>query len=529
MHRQLTVRIDGTVSSEAHAAQKKRAGGRIREARRCLIDLTGCDSAAGVGMFFVDVLLLVVVCAIQGFVVAHHNQIVQIERSAEAKCNVAYHNLERMKDKTRLLTQSKVAFFDANGFSVTRSAFRTFADGRHFDDAVLQAIEFIPEVLSEAERTVLEIEGSAYGAKANVQAKFPGWKYTFHQTVDGVRHSQSPSPGTPYYPVHYVEPLEGNEGAFGFNLASSAKRLEAITRAKTVGQPVASSRITLVQSVTPGFGYLYFEPMFNALAAFQGLVLAVFKCDEMLAAAVKDYDLSGIFILLFDVTESEDYLAHYFQGEEASERFDAYKGATISEAVANLDLIVSLRYNLSVGYRSWQLVCGSGDAYYQQEKTDIETFTFFSLMGMDYTTTVALMIMALILKRNADRAVERMKVVTQRMRTRKRLAQLMEFDDIKAELKAMYESLDVDGDGKLTAEEWSEGLASNQKLISRYFGDTTAEDHMAVFELLDTDGSGALSWDEFVTGAEQFAKEDRSGISAEESSGTSSRRVAPAT
>ena len=72
----------------------------------------------------------------------------------------------------------------------------------------------------------------------------------------------------------------------------------------------------------------------------------------------------------------------------------------------------------------------------------------------------------------------------------------MQFDDIRAELKTLYEQLDENGDGKLSAAEWSRGLANSNRLCSRYFGDSTAEEHAAMFELLDTDGNGDLTWGE---------------------------------
>ena len=84
------------------------------------------------------------------------------------------------------------------------------------------------------------------------------------------------------------------------------------------------------------------------------------------------------------------------------------------------------------------------------------------------------------------------------------MAQLMQHEDIKAELKAFFVSLDADGSGTLDADEWSKGVTANPALMSRYFGDITVEEQLAMFAQMDTDGSGDLSWDEFVAGAQQF-------------------------
>ena len=172
MHRQHTIRIErpeqsssGTASAEGSGRTLKRQktvaeiGGVKYHGGRCakyVVDATGCDSAAGIAMFTIDLLLLIVICSIQGFVVARDAETEQIERGAKIKCDGAFQNLVRMKEKTSLLTQSKVAFFAANDFQVTRTQFRVFADGEHFSGAVLQAIEWIPEVLTDEYRTELE-------------------------------------------------------------------------------------------------------------------------------------------------------------------------------------------------------------------------------------------------------------------------------------------------------------------------------------------------------------------------------------
>ena len=70
----------------------------------------------------------------------------------------------------------------------------------------------------------------------------------------------------------------------------------------------------------------------------------------------------------------------------------------------------------------------------------------------------------------------------------------------------MFAMMDKNGDGKLSASEWSKGLTGSNRLFGRYFGDSTEEEHAAMFAMLDTDGNGDLSWDEFVAGAKRFAK-----------------------
>ncbi len=74
-----------------------------------------------------------------------------------------------------------------------------------------------------------------------------------------VRRAQSDT----YFPVYFVEPLEGNEAAVGFDLASNPTRLEALIQARDTGTPVATARITLVQETGRQFGFLIFVPVFG--------------------------------------------------------------------------------------------------------------------------------------------------------------------------------------------------------------------------------------------------------------------------
>lgn len=66
-----------------------------------------------------------------------------------------------------------------------------------------------------------------------------------------------------YIPIFYMEPFDKNRGAIGFDLASNPARNEALKLAKTIGQPVATARITLVQETANQYGVLLLAPVFD--------------------------------------------------------------------------------------------------------------------------------------------------------------------------------------------------------------------------------------------------------------------------
>ena len=87
----------------------------------------------------------------------------------------------------------------------------------------------------------------------------------------------------------------------------------------------------------------------------------------------------------------------------------------------------------------------------------------------------------------------------------KQLAAAMNTDEGYAELRALFQTLDKDGDGTVTSKEWGAAVSKNKELLGKYFGGATAKEIGMAFKRLDADGSGDLSWDEFVEGAESLS------------------------
>jgi len=84
-----------------------------------------------------------------------------------------------------------------------------------------------------------------------------------------------------------------------------------------------------------------------------------------------------------------------------------------------------------------------------------------------------------------------------------RLAQAMETREGYNELKGLFESLDKDGDGRVTGKEWGSAVQKNAEVMKKYFGGKNLKAIGKAFNRLDTDGSGDLTWDEFVAGSQR--------------------------
>ena len=80
-----------------------------------------------------------------------------------------------------------------------------------------------------------------------------------------------------------------------------------------------------------------------------------------------------------------------------------------------------------------------------------------------------------------------------------KLAKAMATEDGKAELKKLWDTLDKNGDGKVSGKEWGSAVYKNKELLAKYFGGATLREIGQMFNQIDEDNSDSLTWDEFST------------------------------
>jgi Ca2+-binding EF-hand superfamily protein len=77
------------------------------------------------------------------------------------------------------------------------------------------------------------------------------------------------------------------------------------------------------------------------------------------------------------------------------------------------------------------------------------------------------------------------------------LGEAMGTEEGRAELRKLFETVDKDGDGKVSSTEWGRSVAANGGLMGKYFGGQTMAEVGAAFRRIDANGDGKLTWDEF--------------------------------
>ncbi len=118
-----------------------------------------------------------------------------------------------------------------------------------------------------------------------------------------------------YYPVYFLEPLSGNEGALGFDLATNDIRRKAMEQARDTAELTVTERVRLLAGPRDQFGLLAFLPVYarnpingsveDRRRALQGYVMAVFRVPEMVELSLVGLRPIGMSLWVYDESAPE--------------------------------------------------------------------------------------------------------------------------------------------------------------------------------------------------------------------------------
>jgi len=185
-----------------------------------------------------------------------------------------------------------------------------------------------------------------------------------------------------YYPVYYVDPLQGNEKAVGFDLGSNPQRVDAINAAINSRQPQATARITLVQEKGKQFGFLIFVPAYSS-ENLKGFALGVFRAGDMLDNAIRHANDKPpkLNTILNDLSAPPD-------AREIAKWINNSPAATNISKIKTL-LFPLLKYDRTNQYagRSWNISVSTTPEYLCENTT--VTFLFILPVGLVITLLIA--------------------------------------------------------------------------------------------------------------------------------------------
>ena len=214
----------------------------------------------------------------------------------------------------------------------TMSRYETAPVAKDKTPAVGFALSYAPWV-AQRQRQAFEQAARASGMKDFV-------------IFDRVSGGKAPAANRPFhYPVYYIEPYAGNEGAVGFDLYSEPVRREAIDRALSAGKMRSTSRISLVQEAGVQYGVLLLAPVSigsdgRTAAQDSGFASGVLRISQLVstvAAARED----KVFLLDRSAPQGQQLLHPRLADEGA--------------AIASLGTLVA-RHPLQIGGRDWEVL-----------------------------------------------------------------------------------------------------------------------------------------------------------------------------
>jgi PAS domain S-box-containing protein len=278
-------------------------------------------------------------------------------------------NIQRIKDKLNShlnILDAIKAFYDASHF-IDPNEFKTFVTPLLTNYKNVQTIEWIPFVTS-AQRNTHE-----------KQAQLNGFRH-YAIKEKNEQHLLIPASLREYYfPIHYVEPRQGNEKTIGFDLGSNNISLTALLKAKESGYIVATAKIVRAKE-TEQSSILVFNPIYhkslekNQSINLQGFALLELRIGDLIYEIQRNQP-NGLSFFIQDISDPENPTILY---GENSENDLFYRDEIID-----------------IAGRIWRI----GTYHKQKQTLDYLTVWFVLIIGLIFTGLITLGLTYLIRRR----------------------------------------------------------------------------------------------------------------------------------
>lgn len=228
----------------------------------------------------------------------------ELRELAKDRAQVLYAN---MRSSTEVL-YSLASLHAASG-GMALAHFTRFGQDAVMRHPELQAVEWVPRVAGH-EREAYERARQAQGHN----------NFSFTEIGEEGLLTRA-AVRAEYFPVYFVEPLNTNAAALGFDLAADSLRLAALEQARDTGLPAVTAPVRLAQETQTQQGFLMFYPVYQTEAAqippdiasrrasLQGFALAVFRAGDLVATALRDIPERGLSVAIYDTADASRPLA----------------------------------------------------------------------------------------------------------------------------------------------------------------------------------------------------------------------------
>ncbi len=238
-----------------------------------------------------------------------------------------------------------------------------------------------------------------------------------------------------YYPVTYIEPIESNRKALGFDINSNLIRRVSLDFARDSGEITATAKIRLVQEVGDSFGFLMLLPVYssnNASArknALKGFISGVFRINNLIDSAQQLAIQENLLLTLTDHTSGKDDLLY---------------GDTNTNA--------DFSFSLNLPQRDWRLHLSMTDSLRERTESPLSAIWIMA-GGVLLSVLLGICIYELIQSRISGRRIYR-------------LNQQIQQDNIQLEATVTERTKDLFYKNQQLEEHVEELTSKRQKLVS---------------------------------------------------------------
>jgi diguanylate cyclase (GGDEF)-like protein/PAS domain S-box-containing protein len=183
---------------------------------------------------------------------------------------------------------------------LSRQEFNSYVTGLDLGRRLpaVQAVEFI--------RRVTDAERDGFVARVRADRQLVAQGYPNFDVKPPERRPE-------YWVIEYIEPMAGNEAAFGLDLATRGNAALAATRSRDTGEPVMTGRYRLAQEKGASYGLVVYLPVYGAQRPrtieerrdfLLGFVNVVLRVDDLFAGLVSEPALAGLRLAIHDRGEA---------------------------------------------------------------------------------------------------------------------------------------------------------------------------------------------------------------------------------
>ena len=340
------------------------------------------------------ILLVGLVLTIAAYLLVRNweHQVLQVNLERQAGAHIAI--VQSTIDQHVELLESLAGLF-ASSNRVDRYEFRHFAEPLLKRNPEIQAFGWNPLIRSEAR--------ASFEANAR-QEGLPGFSIT---ELNAAGEKVPARQRAEYLPAFFLEPLDGNARALGFDIASEPTRLEALEEARDLGRAMATRWIRLVQETGDQYGILMIRPVYRRDAALDtvqqrrealtGYVLGVFRIGDMIEEALRPAAPAGLDFWVYEGSETIDPNLTYFHPSRSRTAGDITpRFVTAGPEPGHVE---PLRLMLQLPGRSWTMAYSPAPVFLATHK---HYAALTALLGGIFITAL-LGVYLLFLVRNSER------------------------------------------------------------------------------------------------------------------------------